>query len=60
VESCQDPPILLLWDTEVGHEVQVEPRLQLITGKQFPLVSSNVEDGASLLMDVWEEIAKEL
>ena len=32
--------------TEVCHEVDVEPHLQPITGEQFTLASSNIEDGA--------------
>ena len=38
--------------TEVGHEVQVEPHLQPITGEQFPLASSNVNDGPRLDISV--------
>ena len=34
--------------TEVCHEVDVEPHLQPITGEQFTLASSNIEDGARL------------
>ena len=37
---------------EVGHEVQVEPHLQPITGEHFPLASSNVNDGARLDISV--------
>ena len=43
-----------IWDltasllTEVCHEVEVEPHLQLVTGEQFILASSNTEDGACL------------
>ena len=37
---------------EVGHEVQVEPHLQPITGEHFPLASSNVNDGARLNISV--------
>ena len=34
--------------TKVCHEVDVEPHLQPITGEQFTLASSNIEDGARL------------
>ena len=34
--------------TGVCHGVQVEPRLQLISGEQFQQVSLNIEDGAHL------------
>jgi len=37
---------------EVGHEIQVEPHLQPITGEEFPLASSNVNDGARLDISV--------
>ena len=36
----------------MGHEVQVEPRLQPITGEHFPLASLNIEDGAHLNISV--------
>ena len=38
--------------TEVDHEVQVKPHLQPITGEQFRLASSNVEDGTHLDISV--------
>ena len=33
-------------ETEVCHEVDVETHLPPITGEQFTLASSNIEDGA--------------
>ena len=38
--------------TEVCTEVQVEPKLQSVTGEQFQLASSNTEDGAHLDVSV--------
>ena len=34
--------------TEVCHEVEVEPHLQLITDEKFILATSNIENGARL------------
>ena len=41
--------------TEVCHEVQVEPGLQLISGEQFQQASLNIEDGVRLdiSMNAW-------
>ena len=59
LSSCAKGGFPLIWHneicdltanllTEVGHEVQVEPYLQPITGEHFPLASLNIEDGAHL------------
>ena len=44
-ETCDLTANLL---AEVGHEVQVEPHLQPISGEQFPLASSNVNNVSCL------------
>ena len=36
----------------MNHDIQVEPHLQPITVEQFPLTSSNVEDGMYLDISV--------